>query len=53
MRPWIFLIIFGLVCVGVAAHAEGQTGENVDARAGINHDEYDRLLKKYVTSKDW
>jgi Protein of unknown function, DUF547 len=51
MRPWIFLIIFGLVCVGVAAHAEGQTGENVDVRAGINHDEYDRLLKKYVNEQ--
>lgn len=51
MRPWIFLIIFGLVCVGVAARAKGQTGENVDVRAGINHDTYDALLKKYVNEQ--
>jgi hypothetical protein len=47
MKPWI-LIIFGLICVGVAARAKGQTGENVDVRAGINHAAYNALLKKYV-----
>jgi hypothetical protein len=51
MRPWIFLIIFGLVCVGVAARARGQTGENVDVHAVINHDTYDALLKKYVNEQ--
>ncbi len=51
MRLWILLVIFGLVCVGVAARAEGQTGENVDVRSGINHDEFDRLLKKYVNDQ--
>src|SRR6266536_4570176 len=51
MRPWIFLIIFGLVCLGVAACAKGQTGENVDVRAGISHDAYDALLKKYVNEQ--
>ena len=33
------------------AIARGQTGENVDVRAGINHDEFDRLLKKYVNEQ--
>jgi Protein of unknown function, DUF547. len=51
MRPWILSVIFGLVCVGVAAHTKGQTGENIDVRSGINHDEFDRLLKKYVNEQ--
>jgi len=50
MKPWI-LIIFGLICVGAVAGTKGQTGENVDVRAGINHDEYDALLKKYVNEQ--
>jgi hypothetical protein len=48
---WILLIIFGLICIGVAVRARGQTGENVDVRAGINHDAYDALLKKYVNEQ--
>src|SRR5438034_10439449 len=51
MRPWILFVIFGLVCVGAAAGTKGQTGENVDVRSGINHDEFDRLLKKYVNEQ--
>jgi hypothetical protein len=51
MRASILLIIFGLVCVAVAARSKGQTGENVDVRAGINHDQFDRLLKKYVNEQ--
>src|SRR5438132_11924616 len=51
MRRWVLLIIFGLACVGVLAGARGQTSENVDVRSGINHDEYDRLLKKYVNEQ--
>jgi len=43
---WIALIIFGLVFVAINSRA--QTGENVEVRAGINHDSFDRLLKKYV-----
>jgi Protein of unknown function, DUF547 len=48
---WILLIIFGLVFLRAAARAHAQTGENVDVRAGINHDEFDRLLKKYVNEQ--
>jgi len=51
MRRWILLIIFGLACVGVLAGARGQTSENVDVRSGINHGEFDRLLKKYVNQR--
>ena len=51
MIRWILLIIFGLACVGALAGARGQTGENVDVRSGINHGEFDRLLKKYVNER--
>jgi hypothetical protein len=46
---WIALIIFGLIFVAINARA--QTGENVHVRSGINHNEYDRLLKKYVNEQ--
>jgi uncharacterized protein DUF547 len=46
------LVAFGLIFAGVAARAQqNQTGENVDVRSGINHDDYDRLLKKYVNEQ--
>jgi hypothetical protein len=45
----ILLIILGLILVTGVARA--QTGENVDVRSGINHDEYSRLLKKYVNEQ--
>src|SRR5437588_1789043 len=48
-KLWILLIIAGLVCAGVAACA--QTGDNVDVRSAIKHEEYDRLLKKYVNEQ--
>jgi Protein of unknown function, DUF547 len=51
MRRWILLIISGLACVGVLAGARGQSSENVDVRSGINHGEFDRLLKKYVNEQ--
>jgi hypothetical protein len=44
----VLVILFGLVLVGAATHARAGTGENVEVRAGINHDDFDRLLKKYV-----
>jgi hypothetical protein len=43
---WIALITFGLIFVAINARA--QTGENVHVRSGLNHNEYDHLLKKYV-----
>ncbi len=46
-RLWILFVI--TACIGFAAHA--QTGEYVDVRSGINHDEFDRLLKKYVNER--
>jgi hypothetical protein len=46
---WIALIIFGLIFVAINARA--QTGEHVHVRSGINHNEYDQLLKKYVNEE--
>jgi hypothetical protein len=46
---WIALIILGLIFVAINSRA--QTGENVDVRAGIDHDVFDRLLKKYVNEQ--
>jgi hypothetical protein len=46
---WVALIIFGLIFVAI--HSRAQTGENVDVRAGINHEPFDRLLKKYVNEQ--
>jgi hypothetical protein len=46
---WIALVIFGLIFVAVNSRA--QAGENVDVRAGINHESFDRLLKKYVNEQ--
>src|SRR5229473_1597018 len=46
---WILLLVFGFALLPLIARAQqNQTGENVDVRSGISHDEYDRLLKKYV-----
>ena len=52
-KDWPLLIGIGLLFIATAAaRAQGnQTGENVDVRAGINHDEFDRLLKKYVNEQ--
>ncbi len=46
---WMALITFGLIFVAINARA--QTGENVHVRSGINHNEYDQLLKKYVNEQ--
>jgi hypothetical protein len=46
---WICLIAFGLFFV--AMNAGAQTGEDVPVRSGINHNDYDRLLKKYVNEQ--
>ncbi len=42
--------MLGLVGAGVA-HAQNQIGGNVDVPSGINHYDYDRLLKKYVNEQ--
>src|SRR2546427_11580952 len=46
----ILLTIFTFEFTLVSA-ARAQTGENVNVHAGINHDEFDRLLKKYVNEQ--
>ena len=46
---WILLLVIGFVVVVLTTFA--QTGENVDVRTGIKHEEYDRLLKKYVNEQ--
>ena len=48
-KLWILLITPGLIFVAITAYA--QAGENVNVRSGINHDELDRLLKKYVSEQ--
>ena len=49
-KLWVLLIIltFGLTLVSAA---RAQTGENVDVAAGINHHEFDQVLKKYVNEQ--
>jgi hypothetical protein len=45
-KLWAPIIASGLTFVAMISRA--QTGENVDVRSGIDHGEFDRLLKKYV-----
>jgi hypothetical protein len=46
---WTVLSIMGFTFVSVTAGA--QTGENVEVRSGIDHQQFDRLLKKYVNDQ--
>jgi hypothetical protein len=48
-KLWILLLIIGIAFLTLMARA--QTGENVEVRAGINHDEFNRLLEKYVNEQ--
>jgi Protein of unknown function, DUF547 len=48
-RERILLALMALVFAAMTARAE--TGSSVDVRAGINHEDYDRLLKKYVNQQ--
>src|SRR5438128_6361365 len=48
-KSCIFLNILALLYFGSVA--QSQTGENVDVRSGISHDDFDRLLKKYVNEQ--
>ena len=52
-RLWIyFVILVPLVFVDLIARAQQtQSGENIDVSIGINHDQYDRLLKKHVNEQ--
>jgi hypothetical protein len=49
MKHLILLSIMGFAFLSLTARA--QTGENVEVRAGIDHSEFDRLLKKYVNER--
>src|SRR5881392_3454752 len=48
-KLWISITIFGLVFAAITTRA--QKGENVDVPVGINHDELNRLLEKYVNEQ--
>jgi hypothetical protein len=48
-KLWVLLTIVGPIFAAITACS--QTGENVDVPAGIHHDEFDRLLKKYVNDR--
>jgi hypothetical protein len=49
---WVLLLAFGFALSPMIARAQqSQTGENVEVRSGINHGDYDRLLKKYVNDQ--
>jgi len=52
-RLWIFFVVLlPLVSVEPTVRArQTQGAENVDVDTAINHDEYDRLLKKYVNEQ--
>jgi hypothetical protein len=53
MNKTVLLFAIGLVIFAsvIARAQQNQTGENVDVPAGINHDAFDRLLKKYVNEQ--
>jgi hypothetical protein len=46
---WITLLGSGFIVF--ALNVSGQTGENVDVRSRIDHEPFDRLLKKYVNEQ--
>jgi hypothetical protein len=46
---WIVLSMVGFAFISLITHA--QTGENVDVPSGIDHREFERLLKKYVNEQ--
>lgn len=45
---WFCLVLAPFFC---ATAQQNATGENVSVRSGIKHDDYDRLLKKYVNER--
>ena len=48
-KLWVLLTIVGPIFAAITACA--QTSENVDVRAGIQHDAFERLLTKYVNDR--
>jgi Protein of unknown function, DUF547 len=50
MKLWILLVIF-IFALAVVSRARAQSGENIEIRNGIDHGEFDRLLKKYVNEQ--
>jgi hypothetical protein len=50
MKLWLVLIIF-VFGLALVSRMRAQSGENVEVRAGIDHAEFDRLLKKYVSDQ--
>jgi hypothetical protein len=46
----LFIVLLCALSLTVRAQ-QNQTGENVEVRSGIDHSEYDRLLKKYVNEQ--
>ncbi len=52
-KLFILALLVGILFAGfgIARAQQNQSGENVDVRAGIDHSEFDRLLKKYVNEQ--
>jgi len=50
MKLWVLLVIF-IFALALVSRACAQSGESVEVRAGIDHSEFDRLLKKYVNDQ--
>jgi hypothetical protein len=48
--PPLLIVFVGALCLPARAQ-QNQTGENVEVRSGIDHHDYDRLLKKYVNER--
>ena len=48
--PPLLIVFVSALCLPARAQ-QNQTGENVEVRSGINHGDYDRLLKKYVNER--
>ncbi len=48
--PPLLIVFVSALCLPARAQ-QNQIGENVEVRSGINHGDYDRLLKKYVNER--
>ena len=50
-RTFLLALVCSLSLSAPVCAQQNATGDNVEVRAGIKHDEYDRLLKKYVNER--